>query len=673
MVTQSAAPPDRGPHSIRRSSLGLIAGFAALLFLMAFLAWVGLAEIDTDQRRLDRIVNNHMAKIELASRMRTAARERTVLMQRMLLVQDPFEQDELWMKFKAHAGDFIQARSRLVEMELTPQEQELLRRQGQLTGYAVPLQERVVALVAQQQPEQASALLRAEANSAQDAVLEILAELYELQRQSAQAAVEEATSNQRRARVIIIVLSVLALLIGISVALVVIVRTYRAGREREFLATHDALTDLPNRLLLHDRIERELLRAERGGYLTGIMFLDLDRFKVVNDTLGHAVGDRLLQLVASRLRECTRGTDTVARLGGDEFVVLVEQAHSEADFVRVAQKIVGALKAPMEIEGQKLYVTTSIGISVYPSDGRCTFDLLKHADVAMYHAKDNGRNNYQFYSSFMSETVSQRLSFESNMRRALERDELKLHYQPIVEIASGRIVGAEALLRWDHPDQLDVSPAQFVPLLEETGLIVPVGEWVLRTACREMNKLRRLSPHQPFRLSVNVSGRQLSSAQFATVVEESLRESGLRANRLELELTEGFLSCEGEETLDTVDRLTAMGVRLAIDDFGTGYSSLARLKQFSIDRIKIDRSFIHDISASVDDASIVSAILAMARNLDIEVVAEGVEDIAQLDMLRRWGCPAVQGHLFSPALPIEQLAQMTRRGFGHLTQRRMKA
>lgn len=660
-------------RSIRGSSVGLIAGFAALLFLMAFLAWVGLAQIDSDQRRLDRIVNNHLAKIELASQMRVPARERTVLMQRMLLADDPFELDALQMEFQRQAGEFIRARNSLLEMELTPRERDLLRRQSELTRYAVQLQERVVELVVGKQPERASLLLRSEAIPAQDAVLEVLAELYQLQRRSTQAAVDEATANQRKSRVMIIAVSVLALLIGITVAAVVIVRAYRAGREREFLATHDALTGLPNRLLLHDRIEGELLRAERAGYLAGVMFLDLDRFKIVNDTLGHTAGDRLLQVVAERLRECIRGTDTVARLGGDEFVVLVEQAHGVADFVRVAEKILGSLNAPVRVDGQELYATASIGISVYPSDGRGTFELLQHADSAMYHAKERGRNNYQFYSAFMGETVSQRLGFESNMRRALERDELSLHYQPIIETRSGSVIGAEALLRWDHPDGCGIAPVEIVHLLEETGLIVPVGEWVLRTACQEMNKLRLSNPLRPFRLSVNVSARQLSSPGFASAIEQSLHDAGLKAESLELEIAEGFLSSEGDTALDTIDSLSSLGVRLAIDDFGTGYSSLARLKQLSVHRIKIDRSFIHDLAESLDGASIVSAILAMGQNLDIDVVAEGVEQARQLELLKRWGCPAVQGHLFSPAVPVDDLAKLTRLGFGQLVRRPLEA
>lgn len=659
--------------SIRGSSLGLVAGFAALLSLMAFLAWLGLNQIESDQRRLERIVNDHLAKIELASQMRTAARERTIIMQRMLLVDDPFLRDDLWMGFMALASDFIKARSHLMDMDLTPREQALLDRQSEMTRYAVPLQERVVELVAEDQPQQASVLLRAEANEAQDAVLEVLGELYELQRTSAQAAVAEAKANQRKARVVIVLISTLALLIGISIALVVVVTAYRAGRERDFLATHDALTGLPNRLLLHDRIERELVRAERGGYLTGLMFLDLDRFKVVNDTLGHSVGDRLLQAVAERLRECTRDSDTIARLGGDEFVVLVEQAHTEADFVRVAEKIIAAMGAPIAVDGHELYATTSIGISVYPSDGRGAFELLKHADTAMYHAKESGRNNFQFYSAYMSETVSQRLGFESSLRRALERDELRLDYQPIVEVASGRVIGAEALLRWEHAEYPELTPARFIPMLEETGLVVPVGEWVLRTACREANQLRRVTPHRPFRLAVNVSGRQLATPGFVSAVEESLREAGLKAGELELEITEGFLSSGDQTTLETLERLETLGVQLAIDDFGTGYSSLARLKELSIDRIKIDRSFIEDLTESLDDASIVSAILAMAHSLDIEVVAEGVERAAQLDILRRWGCHAVQGHLFSPAVSIEELTGIARRGYGALTRRRAEA
>ncbi|HSJ97028.1 MAG TPA: EAL domain-containing protein, partial [Myxococcota bacterium] len=429
-----------------------------------------------------------------------------------------------------------------------------------------------------------------------------------------------------------------------------ITKRKRAEERAEFLATRDALTGLPNRVLLHDRLEQAVVNAARhhGGF--AFMFIDLDRFKTINDSLGHHVGDGLLKEVAARLDGCVRASDTVARLGGDEFAVIVENLRAGDDGAQqVAEKMIAAMAAPMLVEGNTLNTSCSIGISLYPADGRDSGALMKNADVAMYFAKERGRNNYQFFSQRMNNRAQERLSVENYLRLALRRGELVLHYQPRMSVASGALVGAEALLRWQHPRRGLLAPEKFIDVAEDSGLIVPIGEWVLQAACAQVAAWQARRPG--LRLSVNLSvGQMTNGERFRQAVEAALAASGIAADTLELELTESHLMQDLEEKAALLNRLGALGVGIAIDDFGTGYSSLSYLKQLPVDSIKVDSSFVRDVVADADDAAIIRAILAMAHALKLSVVAEGVETAAQLRALRDLGCDEYQGFHESPAL-----------------------
>jgi diguanylate cyclase (GGDEF)-like protein len=418
------------------------------------------------------------------------------------------------------------------------------------------------------------------------------------------------------------------------------------------MAHHDALTGLPNRTLFADRVAQAIARAHRRDGRIAVLFLDLDRFKNVNDSLGHAIGDLLLTAVAERLTNCLREEDTAARLGGDEFIISLPDVADAGEAARIATRILGELAKPFKIAGHQLHADGSIGIALYPTDGGNAETLMRNADTAMYHAKESGRANYQFFSAQMTERVSRRLSTETDLRRALERGEFFLHYQPLIDLGAGRVSGAEALLRWPHTEQRCMSPAEFIPIAEDTGLIIPLGEWVLLEACSQAQAWQARCPG--LRISVNLSARQFRQKDLIGMIERVLGETGLAPTLLELELTESMLMHHAEETVGILERLDEMGVHLAIDDFGTGYSSLSYLKRFPIHSLKIDRSFVRDISSDPDDAAIVTAIVAMARSLNLKVTAEGVETEEQAAFLRSLACHQAQGYHFGHPMPAAE-------------------
>lgn len=416
--------------------------------------------------------------------------------------------------------------------------------------------------------------------------------------------------------------------------------------------THDALTGLPNRILLHDRIKQAVLYAHRAKGKVGILFLDLDNFKLVNDALGHKMGDHLLQSVASRLSSVVRATDTVARLGGDEFVVVLAPLEDESECEKIAEKILGVIHDPIQVEERELHITTSIGISMFPTDGHDGEILVQNADTAMYQAKDNGRDNIQFFTTNMNKNVSERLSLYNKLRAALAKQELSLVYQPVVELESETVTGVEALLRWKAPFIGNVSPAEFIPLAEETGLIVPIGEWVLKTACiQAMEWKKRGLPD--IKMSVNISGRQLKHTDIVATLVQVLDETGMSPQSLVLELTESMLMDYAEETIGKLIAIREMGITIAIDDFGTGYSSLSYLRELPVDKLKIDRAFVTDIDSNDDNAVITQAIIAMAQKLKLKVLAEGAERKEEIDFLRAHQCSEIQGYYFSKPLTAE--------------------
>ncbi|HXN52908.1 MAG TPA: EAL domain-containing protein [Candidatus Acidoferrum sp.] len=426
-------------------------------------------------------------------------------------------------------------------------------------------------------------------------------------------------------------------------------------------AQHDLVTNLPNRLLLNDRITQAIALARRQHRPIAVIFLDLDRFKYINDSLGHATGDKLLQSVSKRLLAGVRRSDTVSRQGGDEFVILLSEIAYPEVAATSARKILLSLSAPHSIEGHDLHINGSIGISVYPEDGEDAETLIKNADTAMYHAKESGRNNFQFFKADMNLKAVERQSLEGSLRRALEREQFLLHYQPKVNLDTGEITGVEALVRWQQPDRGLVPPSQFVPIAEDCGLILPIGRWVLREACRQARAWQDAGL-PPLPIAVNVSAVEFRDKGFVQGVRTILSETGLEARYLELELTEGVLMDDAESTASILQELKMMGVHLAVDDFGTGYSSLSYLRQFPIDVLKIDQSFVQQITADPDDSTLVSAIINMGKSLKHQVVAEGIETQLQRAYLQTQQCAEGQGYLFSRPLAAAQFALLLQAG-----------
>lgn len=440
--------------------------------------------------------------------------------------------------------------------------------------------------------------------------------------------------------------------------------TIRAVNERKLaeqkilhMAYHDSLTNLPNRTMFDEKLKGYFGEAQRTGSMMAVIFLDLDRFKVINDTLGHQVGDQLLQIVARKLQEYVRGNDIVARFGGDEFIILLTDVAQADEAAQFARGIPDLLKEPFVIEDHELFVTPSIGISIYPSDGTEVESLLKNADIAMYRSKEKGGNSFHYYHPDMNKRSLRRLNLEVHLRKALERGEFEVYYQPIVDLGNGSVVGMESLVRWQHPEWGMVSPAEFIPLAEETGLIIPIGNWVLKQSCME-NKEWQKKGFPPLVVSVNISAIQFHQSNFVQVVMDALQESRLSPDQLCLEITENVAMNNVPYIIETLQKLKVLGVRLSIDDFGTGYSSLSYLKRFHVHTLKIDQSFIRDISSDEDSAAIVTALIAMSRQLKIKSLAEGVETTDQLHFLIAQGCDEIQGNVFSKPIPASNFEHL---------------
>ncbi|MBI5860598.1 MAG: EAL domain-containing protein [Rhodocyclales bacterium] len=431
----------------------------------------------------------------------------------------------------------------------------------------------------------------------------------------------------------------------------------KARASLDHLAHYDSLTGLPNRVLAIDRLKLALTQAHRQGCRVAVMFLDLDNFKQTNDAFGHSAGDGLLKIVAQRLLACVREGDTVARLSGDEFLLMLPDIEDIQDAATVAQKILTALALPCPVDAHQIFIGASIGVSLFPDDAADTEDLLRFADTAMFHAKQGGRNTWQFFAPAMNERVRHHSRVEAALRRALEHNELELHYQPQVEIKSGCIVGVEALLRWNSAALGRVSPAEFIPVAEEAGMIVPIGEWVLATACAQGRRWLDMG-FSGLRVAVNVSARQFRHKDFIRRVRSILETSGLPPAMLELELTESLLMDAEGDVIAALSELRLLDVRVSIDDFGTGYSSLSRLKKFPISMLKIDQSFVRDVTLDADDAAIARAIITLGHSLRLKVIAEGVETEAQLEFMRLHGCNEMQGYLFSKPLPVEEFTAL---------------
>jgi diguanylate cyclase (GGDEF)-like protein/PAS domain S-box-containing protein len=427
-----------------------------------------------------------------------------------------------------------------------------------------------------------------------------------------------------------------------------------------YMASHDALTRLPNRALLQDRIQQTLKQNQRRNIKAAILFIDLDKFKIINDTLGHDMGDGLLKEAATRLLASVRSEDTVARQGGDEFIILLANIKDPTDAGFIAQKILNAMSQAFVINGKELHISASVGITIYPDDGNDMDTLLKNSDIAMYHTKEAGRNNYHYFSEKMNKQASEKQFLSTELRHAVERKQLSLVYQPVVDTLSDEMSGMEVLLRWHHPELGHISPVEFIPLAEESGAILPIGEWVFRTACMQMRDWQRQGYDVP-RLAINLSAKQFYQKNLIENLSLILEQTGIDASKIGIEITESMLVHDIDEVVVTLLKLSNMGVEISIDDFGTGYSSLSYLKRFPIKKLKIDKTFVDDITTHPDDAAIVKAIIAMAHSLSMKVVSEGVETAGQLEFLRRYGCEHYQGYLYSKPLPAAQIEEKLRR------------
>jgi diguanylate cyclase (GGDEF)-like protein len=433
----------------------------------------------------------------------------------------------------------------------------------------------------------------------------------------------------------------------------------RAEERIKYLATHDSLTDLPNRAMFGQLLNFSIMTARRYRRHFAVLLIDLDRFKIINDSLGHAAGDTLLVEMASRLRSGVRASDVVARLGGDEFVILLNEITESHQVMIVARHLLSALGKPLELSGHECRVTASIGIAMFPEDGADEQTLTKHADIAMYLAKEEGKNDARFFSNEIKAQSIERLTMETSLRHALDRDELRLHYQPKLDVSSGRIAGVEALLRWAHPELGMLPPMRFIPLAEETGLIVPIGRWVMKTACAQ-NMAWKREGLPPLSMAINVSPRQFSDEHLLRDVDDVLAASGMDPGLLQIEITESMVMLNVERAVQLLDAIRSRGVRLAIDDFGTGYSSMSMMKRFPIDTIKIDRSFIRDLPQNSEDKAIAQAIIGMGKALGLTIVAEGVETSEQEEFLREHACDEIQGFLFSKPVPAENIPALLR-------------
>jgi diguanylate cyclase (GGDEF)-like protein/PAS domain S-box-containing protein len=432
----------------------------------------------------------------------------------------------------------------------------------------------------------------------------------------------------------------------------------RAEERAQYLANYDVLTGLPNRFLMQDRLAQACAQAHRNGLRVAVMHIDLDRFKVVNETLGHYVGDAVLKQAADRIKKSARDGDTVARVGGDEFTVVLPNVASVQALSAFADKLLGCLAKPFPGEIQELFVSASVGISLFPDDARSVDDLIKHADAAMFRAKSTGRNNYQFFTRELNEEVQERLLMEGGLRQALQREEFRIVYQPKIDLATREVVGAEALIRWSHPKLGVVGPSRFVPVAEDSGMVVQIGSWVLRTVCRQIKQWHGEGLTLP--VAVNVSARQFQQGDLPELVVRALSESQVPARLLEIELTESAVMHDAEASVVALERLKSYGVQISIDDFGTGYSSLSYLKRLPLDVLKIDQSFVRDISSDPNDAAIVRAIITLARSLGMKVIAEGVETEAQLAFLNAYGCQYAQGYMFGQPMHAEEFVRLAR-------------
>ena len=631
-------------------NLGVTAGFALIVLLLVTLTLVGLLRIAEINRHMEQIVKSNNVKTELVHSMKDALRERTIITHLVSLLKDPFAQDEEYQNFSNQGAAFSAARAALEAMPQNDEEKEVLARMRALTLKTQPHVVKAVELAMNDKTSESRKIIETEVVSAQKAISVELNKLLEVQKNATEESVAKAQKSYENTRLLMFVIGGCAIILGLVIAVVVIRNANTQANSLQHQAMFDNLTNLPNRVLFGDRLQQTLLIARREKRPFGLFAMDLDRFKEINDTLGHHVGDKVLQHVAACARSCLRESDTVARMGGDEFTILLATISDLDGAVAVAKKILAALGEPFELAGRTLEIGASIGVVVFPKHGDDPDVLMRQADAAMYVAKQT-QSGYRVYSEDMGHGADDRMALQSELRHAIVNDELILHYQPKIDFNAGQVSGVEALVRWQHPKHGLMSPDKFIPLAEQSGLIKPLTKWVLKTALRQCEEWYRAGMH--LSMAVNVSAISIQDPEFPDQMEKMLEDFDVPAGQLEIEITETAVMSEPVRAVECIRRLSALGFQVAIDDFGTGYSSMAYLKELLVAKIKIDKSFVKDMAVNHNDAVIVRSTVELGHNLGLKVVAEGVEDQMAWDKLKGLGCDSAQGYYMSRPLPTK--------------------
>ena len=645
-----------------KSKFIILVGFSAIFLLVSLLIVIGVTNLNKSKSHLDNIVKSNNMKIQLVNKMHQAARERTIVVQQMFLTDNDADFEKVKQKMGFYGGRFVSSRSEFLRLNLSPTEKKYINQQAVLSQRVALLQNQIADLIEFGDAVLARELLLTKAQPLQDHVFNILTQLQDIQRNETKSSIKENSQDYKEIVTVIWLVSVAVIIISISIVFFTLRLISKNEKQQEnhrqdieYQAFYDHLTGLANRRLLNDRMQHAILQAERNEILMAVLFIDCDRFKPINDTLGHTVGDNLLISISNRLKEKVRNSDTVCRVSGDEFVILLEEIDNVSNIDRLAQSLLDVIAEPHYLEGHKVFTTVSIGITVYPIDKKDVNGLLTSADIAMYHAKQKGGNHYEYFNADMNTRSKQWLSFEQDLHEALTKNQFEVYYQPLNTIDSKRkVVGVEALLRWHHPKHGLVPPSDFISIAEDNGLIVPIGEWVLLAACKQVKKWEQLGQGK-LSVSVNLSPRQFSDENLVPAIKSAIKTSGITASQLSLEITESTAMYTIDKSINILHKIKELGVKLSIDDFGTGYSSLSYLQQMPIDNLKIDRSFITNLHSSSKDKAFVQAIVTMAKTLGLKTIAEGVEIEEQFLILNDMGCDIAQGFLFSQAMPEKDI------------------
>jgi len=639
-------------------STGLKIGFTLLLLLLIGLTATGLVAMASINQRMERIVQENNVKADLAHDMRYALSDRAIIMHSIALMTDAFDQQDAFDRFNQDAATFTNARNRLMKMKLNAAEEKILAGIRQITIKTQPLVVRAINQAMNGENTEASTLIAAEIVPLQKQLFSRIDELVELQKQETERAVQKAANTYANTRLLMLLFGGGATLLGLIIAVVAIRHTNQQARQLQYQAMYDSLTKLPNRVLFADRLQQAILIGRREKQPFALIAMDLDRFKEINDTLGHHAGDQVLQHVAVCIRTILRESDTVARMGGDEFAILLAPVSDLDGALAAAKKILKALEQPAHIAGQQIEVGASLGIVLFPEHGEDAQGLMREADAAMYLAKQT-HGGYQVYSKDLGQgAADDHLRLQGELRHAIAHNELVLHFQPKIDFSSGCISGVEALVRWQHPKHGLLAPDNFIPMAEQTGLIKPLTYHVLRSALRQCEEWQRTG--LDLSMAVNISAINIQDPEFPEQVAKLLKEFTVPPARLELDVAETALLSEPVRSMDCIKKLSALGVQIAIDDFGTGYASMAYLKEMLVAKIKIDKSFVKNMAVNHNDAVIVRSTVELGHNLGLKVVAEGVESQAVWDRLKALGCDDAQGYHMGRPLPAEGFSEWLR-------------